>query len=115
MSEPLAVPVLEDLVSLPVEVSRGDEPWVVSVTAKAVNGDEVTLTWDEVAASIHIRCVAQGVDRFIVERENIVRVDIRGSGDRIEFQAWLSSPDLEGSVLVVIGRGVTMGDALLRV
>ncbi len=114
MVERFVAPRLEDLDELSVTFPSPGEPWVVSVVERARDGDEVRMTWDEVAASVRISWVADGRERLLLEWEEIFRVEIECLDGRVDFRARLRSTGLEGAIFVTIGETVTIKDTVLR-
>ncbi|MFD4960267.1 hypothetical protein [Microbacterium sp. NPDC058389] len=113
-SEALEIPVVEDLIELGLEVDRHEEPWVVTATAWAADGSGVALTWDESARSVAVRWFDDAGDRARLERETATKVSVRKQDDgTIEFRVWMRSADLDGELLIQVGRRVTLSDALL--
>lgn len=114
MSAPMDVPRLADLHGLPIDVVPSEEPGVVSVTSWANDGSVVTLTWDETAASVHVRWMEVDEVRLVVEREMVSKVSIRHDRGEIEFWVWLDAGGLGGQLVVRVGDRVGVVDALLR-
>lgn len=82
MIERFVAPRSEEIDELSVTLPSPGEPWVVSVVERARDGDEVRMTWDEVAASVRILWVTDGRERLRLEREEIFRVGL--SVSRVE-------------------------------
>jgi hypothetical protein len=110
----LQVPDLSEIGHLPVDVVQLVEPGVVAVTAWANDGDAVTVTWDDVAASIHVRWVVGEQDRALIERETSTTVSIRGERGVVEFRIWSEMSGFSGELVVRVGEHVTITDALLH-
>lgn len=114
MGAAMEVPRISDLAGLPVEVAVPGEHGVVSLTASANDGSVVTLTWDEVARSVHVRWTAGGEERLVIERETVSRVSVRVESGRVEFWIWSRAGDIGGTLVIRVGEAVHMSDALLR-
>ena len=69
-------PRLEELEAERFVVERGQEPWVVSVTASAKRLDEVKVTWDIIGRSVHVRWLKDDRDVLVLERETVSRIGI---------------------------------------
>ena len=110
----LEAPRISDLDGLPVEVVAADEPGVVSVTTWANDGSVVTLTWDEMAGSVHLRWTDADEERLVVERESASRVSVRENHGQIEFWVWSDAGGLGGQLVVRVAEHVCVSDALLR-
>lgn len=115
MTSVLEVPQASDLDGLPVEFVTDEETTVVTVTSRAGDGSTVTLSWNEIARSVHLRWSAAGHSRFIVERETASKVSIREHRGGVEFRVWSASPGVGGQLVVRVDDRVTVEDALLRV
>lgn len=113
-NEGLDVPQADDVRDLALEWARSDKPWVTAVTAWANDGGVVTVTWDEVARSVHVRWVEAGEDRLLLERETATKVSISGDSGLVEFHIWSEVTGLAGHLALRVGRTVTITDALLR-
>lgn len=111
---PIEVPQLDDLAGLPVDVVPGDDPGVCSVTAWAGNGDDATVTWDELAGSAQIRWRSNGVVPLTISREAVSKVSVRNVGERVELHVWCRADGLGGELVVDIGQRVMVTDTLLR-
>lgn len=114
MSAILEVPHLSDLDGLSLTAVPGDEPGVVSVTAWANDGSIVTMTWDEIAGSVHVRWVEAEGDRLVITRETASKVSVRDERGQIEFWIWTESPEVGGQLVVRVGDRVRVSDAILR-
>lgn len=114
MSAAMEVPQLSDLDGLPIEVVRLDEPGVVRVTGWANDGSVVTLTWDEVAGSAHLRWVEDDEERLALEREAVSKVSVREDHGQVEFWVWSDAGGLAGQLVVRVGDHVGVSDVLLR-
>ncbi|WP_265523125.1 hypothetical protein [Oerskovia flava] len=114
MTGSVEVPGGDDLSGLPVDVSQGEEPWVRTITARAGDGDELTLTWDEVAASVHVRWSSSGRTRLEVYRECLTKVSVRDVGSCVELRVWCRDVELGGQLVAEIGERVVVTDTLLR-
>jgi hypothetical protein len=110
----IEVPRPDDLEGLPVDVALGDEPGVCSVTTWADDGDDVTVTWDQLAGSVQVRWRSRDVDRLTLTREAASKVSVRYEGGQVEFHVWLRSDGLSGELVVIAGALVTVADTLLR-
>jgi hypothetical protein len=82
MIERFVAPRSDEIDGLSVTFPSPGEPWVVSVVERARDGDEVRMTWDEVAASVRILWVTDGRERLlwngrrsIASRLSVSRVD----------------------------------------
>lgn len=114
MNAPLDVPHTADLAALPVEVAVSAAPGVVSVTALANDGAVVTLTWDEIAASVSIRWAEGEAERLVLERESASKVSVRDERGAIEFHIWSEVEGLAGQLVVRVGDHVHVADTILR-
>lgn len=114
MSAPLEVPTPEDLASLGLDVQAAEEPWIVSVSAAAKDGDEVVITWDEISGSVHVRWMNADETRLVLEREIVAKVSIQSDRDGLEFRIWSRSAGVTGELTVRVGAHVAVQDALLR-
>lgn len=114
MTEVMEVPKIQDLADLPVDVVRADSPGVVTVTAIANDGSTVAVTWDEIASSVHIRCLAEDIERLLMEREGVSKISVRVDHDELQFWIWSIADGLAGELVVRVGRQVHVTDALLR-
>lgn len=110
---PMVVPDPEDLTNLPVDVLEGDEQWVSSVVAEADGGDQVLLTWDQVAQSASIRWQMDGREVLAMEREYVVEVAVRQEDGELVMLVRTRSEGLEGTLSVQVGASVRLVDALL--
>ncbi|WP_405062215.1 hypothetical protein OG474_11390 [Kribbella sp. NBC_01505] len=108
------VPRLVDLDGLSVEVTTTDEPGVVSVTAWANDGAVVTVIWDEIAASVHVRWVEDGVERWRLDRELATKVSVREERGRVEFWIWSGMDGFRGQLVVSVAERVTVTDVFLQ-
>lgn len=115
MSARLEVPHLEDLRDLGLVIEPSEQSGVVSLTARAVDGGAVTLTWDEIAASASVRWVDGDQERLVLEREAASKIAVHADGACVQFHVWSRSQDLGGELVVRVGAGVYVRDALLRV
>lgn len=115
MIGPLEVPRLEDLRDFSIVIEELDEPGVVSIKAWAGDGDTVTLTWDEVACSAHIRWLDGEGERLVLERETASKVSVRDDQGSIQFRVWTRSNGLASELVVHVGARVSVQDAMLRV
>ena len=109
----LEVPHLTDLDEDRVDVVS-HEAGVASVTAQARDGDLVTLTWDELACSVHVRWMSGSHERLTLERETASKVSVRVDHDQVQFHVWSEANDLRGKLVVRIGGLVEVIDALLE-
>ncbi|GAA1845729.1 hypothetical protein [Agromyces salentinus] len=114
MSAAMEVPLLSDLDGLAVEVGPPESLGLASVTCWADDGSVVTLRWDEIAKSVHVRWTESGEDRLIVEREAVTKVSVRENSGRVEFWVWSDGGSLGGQLVVRVGERVHVSDALLR-
>jgi hypothetical protein len=110
---PMVVPDPEDLLHLPVEVLPGDEQWVNSVVAEAEGGDQLLLTWDQIARSVSIRWRLDDREVLVMERECVVEVAVRQESGELVMLVRTQSQDLEGTLRVEVGASVRVVDALL--
>ena len=110
----MEVPQLSDLDDLPVEVVDSEQARVISVTSRSNDGSVVTLTWDEVASSIHLRWTEADRERLVLEREMISKVSVRDNHGQTEFWIWSSASDLGGQLVVRVSDQVSISDSLLR-
>jgi hypothetical protein len=110
----MEVPNTEDLHGLPVYVEVGEEPGVVTITARADDGDVVSLAWDEVAASARIRWAADDVDRLVLEREAVSRIAVCQEGGWVDLRVRTRTDALKGELVVRVGDRVAITDVLLR-
>lgn len=110
----LELPSISELSHLKVAIAPQDELGVVAVTANAEDGDSVTLTWDEVARSVTIRWMTNGVERVRIERELATKVSILEDRDAVEFRSWIRASDVDGHLLVRVANRVTISDSILR-
>lgn len=114
MSAQLEVPRLSDLDDIPIEVVLSDEPGVVSLRAWANDGAVVTLTWDEIARSVHVTWLEATDERMRVEREAASKVSVRETAGQVEFRVWIDGAGLGGQLTVRVGDHVSVSDVLLR-
>jgi hypothetical protein len=114
VSAVLEVPRISDLDALSVEVVFSDEPGVASVTARANDGAVVILTWDEIAGSVSVRWVEDGIERLALDRESASKVSIREERGRVEFWIWSGVDGLSGQLIVSAAERVSVTDVLLR-
>ena len=114
MGAPLEVPTLEDLTNLGLDVETAEEPWIVSVSAVAKDGDKVVVTWDEISGSVHVRWINTDETRLVLERDIVTKVSIQSNRDALEFRIWSRSADVTGELTVCVGAHVACHDALLR-
>ena len=84
------------------------------MTAFSIDGDVVTLSWDENAASVHVRWLSADEERVVLERETASKVSIRGEKRHVQFWIWSRSEGLSGQLVVRIGDRVTVSDAILQ-
>lgn len=108
------VPDLADLDGLAVHVEPASEPGVVSVTASADDGTEVTLVWDEIAASVGVRWELDGDVRGTLSRELLRKVSVREEHGTVELRIWSGPEDFRGELLVTVGEHVVVTDSYLR-
>lgn len=114
MSAPLVAPRPEDLASLGLDVQAAEEPWIVSVSVAAKDGDEVVITWDEISGSVHVRWMNAEETRLVIEREIVSKVSIHRDRDGLEFRIWSRSADVTGELTLRVGAHVAVHDAMLR-
>lgn len=114
MDPRIEVPNADELIDLPVEITQGDERWIWSVTARAADGDAVTLTWDEIAEAVSVLWAKPGGERLAIAREAIIKVDVCAVDAGVEFRVWLQSGELQSYLTVNIGSSVRVSDTLLR-
>lgn len=108
------VPRLPDLDGLSVEVTTTDEAGVVSVTAWANDGAVVTVVWDEIAASVHVRWVEDGVERWTLDRELASKLSVREERGRVEFWIWSGLDGFRGQLVVSVAEQVRVADVFLQ-
>lgn len=114
MSAPLEVPRLEDLAYLGPDVHAAEEPWIVSVSVVAKDGDKIVIAWDEISGSVHVSWMSADQTRLVLEREIVSKVSIHKDRDGLQFRIWSRSADVTGEVTVRVGAQVAVHDALLR-
>ena len=114
MQEPMEAPRLEELEAEHFVVERGQEPWVVSVTASAKRLDEVKVTWDIIAQSVHVRWLKEDRDVLVLERETVSRISVRRLHEDVVFEVLTRSADVHGVLQVTVGESVSIVDAILR-
>ncbi len=110
----LEVPKVEDLTDLEVDVAQEETPGVVTVTAWADDGSSVALTWDEIAASVHLRWRRDGEDILVLTRETASKVTIRKEKGQIQLWVWSGVRGLGGELTIWVGASVTVTDSFLR-
>ncbi|ADG76136.1 hypothetical protein Cfla_3255 [Cellulomonas flavigena DSM 20109] len=115
MGAPLIAPDDHALALLGLDADPGDKPWVRSVTLTAVDHATVTVTWDVVAASVHVLWVQHDVVRAELSRESVdvVALDARGDG----YAATITSrgEGLTGILTITAtSAGVRLRDSVLR-
>jgi hypothetical protein len=110
----MEVPRLADLDGLGVDVEPSAEPGVIAVTAAANDGAVVTLTWDEMAASVSVRRVEAGVERMSLDRERASRVSVHRDAGQDELSVWFDGDGIAGRLVVLVGERVRVLDTLLR-
>jgi hypothetical protein len=110
---PMITPLMEDLLHLPVEIRQGDERWVRSVVAETTEGDQLVITWDEVAQSTSIRWRMGGREVLVMEREYVVEVAVSQKDGDLVMLVRTRSEGLEGTLRVQVGSSVHVVDALL--
>lgn len=116
VSSGMEFPPPDELADLPASVSRGEDPWVVTVSVIAAQNSVVSLTWDEVASSAGLRWVFAGIDRMRLEWELVAKVDVRERDGQLEFSVVSRGSDFRGELFVQVRRDgeVTFSDILLR-
>ncbi|QZN84584.1 DUF6188 family protein [Cellulomonas sp. C5510] len=110
----LEVSHLDDVRELGVMVESSEQPGVASSTAWAGDGDAVTLTWDEIAGAASVRWLDGDQEGLVLEREAASKISVRAEGGCVQFRVWSRSQDLGGELVVRVGAGVSVRDALLR-
>lgn len=112
MIHPIEVPRPDHLAGLPVDAVPGRDPGVCSVTARAGEGDDATVIWNELAGPAPARWQSCGVVRLDARRSR--RSPSATLGERVEFHVWFRIDGLGGELVVDIGQRVMVTDALLR-
>lgn len=107
-------PKFAELSELPIDLSRGDEPWVVVASVSASDGDELVYTWDEVALSVFVRWESRSGQRLALSREAIEKVSVSAEGSVITIVARTSSAELRGELVVTVDEHVRVRDTLLQ-
>lgn len=110
----LEVPPTDAMRQLPVDVVVPSPPGAISVTAWANDGDSVTLTWDEIAGSAHLRWLVGNRSQLVLERETVIKIAVREVATQIEFSVLSRSSDVGGELVVRTGDHVTVSDVILR-
>lgn len=114
MSFMLEVPQILDLDGLSVDVATSDAPGIVSVTAWANDGDVVTVTWDEIAASVGLRRLSGNDERLVLARETASKVSIHEEQREVVFRVWSRSEGVGGHLVVRVGERVAVSDEILQ-
>lgn len=114
MSDAFEAPRFDELRDRDLQVEHGDEPWVIAVSATASDVDMVTVTWDHVARSAHVRWTRHGVECVVIERETVFKVSIWDIDAGLQFEILTRSEGLQGTLQVTVGAEVTVRDAILR-
>lgn len=110
----LEVPHAEDLEGLDVELTYADTPGVASVTANAIDGSVVTLTWDVIAGSVSVCWLISGVERLNIERETASKISIHDRGDGVDLRVWSRSEGVVGKLVIEVSGSVRVTDTTLR-
>ena len=110
----MEAPGLEELEADHFVVERGQVPWVASVTASARSLDEVRVTWDVIAQSVHVRWLNEARDVLVLERETVSRVSVRRVHEDVVFEVLTRSEGVHGVLQVTVGERVSVVDAILR-
>lgn len=105
-------PYLTDLYSV-VETPDPNEPGVTSLTAWAVDGSSVVLTWDEVANSAQILWIQGDEARVTIAREAVSKISVHEQDGRVEMRIWAGTDDWGGPLTVSVAERITISDALL--
>jgi len=109
----MITPFMEDLLHFPGEIRQGDERRVRSFVAGTTEGDQLVLTWDEIAQSTSIRWRMGGREVLIMEREYVVEVAVGQEDGNLVVLIRTRSEGLEGTLRVQVGSSVHVVDALL--
>lgn len=98
-----------------MEVSRHDEPWIVTVRVGSQDGSTLEVTWDEVGATVSARWLSgNGEPCLIIERESVSRVLVQQGEAGVFFEISTSTVDFGGELTLQAGSSVTVRDVLLR-
>lgn len=114
MPGPMQAPHPEDLVEVPVDFERGEEPWVGTATARSARGDVVAVTWDVVASSVLVKWTAGRNVVVELTREAVGRLSIREADGGVVFDVLMELEGATGQLFVGVGDSVTVTDSILR-
>lgn len=114
MEAVLEVPDLESLRGLGLEVEQLGSREIVRVTVRSDDGDDVTLTWDEIARSAQLSWTRDEQECAVMQRETVTQVTVNRNGAVTFISIATRSAGLGGRLLVTVGKGVSISDALLR-
>lgn len=116
MCPPLTAPDADDLAVLGLDTWTVDEPWVRSVSFPTEDQGDVTVTWDEIAGSVHVRWAAPDGRRVVeVTRETVERVAVTPEGAGHRTTVTSTSDGIAGRLVVTVTpAGVEVDDTLLR-
>lgn len=115
MPAPLTTPDDDTLASLDLRTTRGDDPWVRSLTLSPDDATTVTVTWDEVAASAYVLWTCHDVVVAELTRETVDAVWVEASGAGHLVTITSRTDTLAGALTVTATpAGVRLHDSLLR-
>lgn len=104
---------LDHIEGVDVTLPSTDEPWIVSVTARADDGAQVTMTWDVSARSVAIKWIDEQGEVMALERETVTKVAVGDERSSIWFHVLSRSEGLSGELQVRIGDRVNVRDTHL--